>query len=192
MDDLRIIAGLGNPGKGYENTKHNVGFLAIDVLAERAGAKVRKLKFKALTGECRIGGRRVLLVKPQTFMNLSGESVAAVMAYYGAGPEALTVIYDDIDIALGRIRVRKRGSAGTHNGMRSVIGLLGYDGFTRVRIGIGKDEGADLRRHVISGFRKEDVPAMERAILRAADAVECILSEGADVAMGRFNPEVSD
>jgi PTH1 family peptidyl-tRNA hydrolase len=186
---MEIIVGLGNPGKRYENTKHNVGFIAADLLAERNGIKVNKLRFRALVGEGNICGLKVLLVKPQTFMNLSGESVAAVMNYYKAEPSMLTLIYDDVDIDMGRIRIRKQGRAGTHNGMRSVIYHLNYDNFSRIRIGIGKDTGTDLKQHVISGFSKEEVPVMEQSITRAAEAMECILAEGADTAMSRFNAE---
>ncbi len=118
---MYIIAGLGNPGKKYENTRHNMGFTAIDLLAEKFGIKVNKLRFKALTGEGRIAGQKVLLIKPQTYMNLSGESVRMALDYYKEPPENLIVIYDDIDIPTGSIRIRKKGSAGTHNGMRNIL-----------------------------------------------------------------------
>ena len=187
-----IIVGLGNPGKRYEFTKHNVGFITADILAERHGIKIKKLKYKALIGEGVINGLHVLLVKPQTYMNLSGESVAAVMAYYKADPSALTVIYDDADIGFGSIRVRKQGSAGTHNGMRSIVYHLSDDSFYRIRIGIGSEAGMDLADHVLSGFQKAEVPVIERAILKAADAMECILSDGIDMAMNRFNIKDKD
>ena len=182
-----IIIGLGNPGKHYEFTKHNVGFITIDILAERHGIKVKKLKHKALVGEGTINGFHVLLVKPQTYMNLSGESVSAVMKYHKAEPSALTLIYDDVDIVFGSIRIRKQGGSGTHNGMKSVIYHLNDDSFARIRIGIGYETDQDLSDHVLSGFRKEDVPVIERAILNAADAMECILSEGVDMAMNKYN-----
>ena len=136
---MKIIAGLGNPGREYENTKHNVGFLTIDILAEKYGIKVNKIKFKGLVGEGMIGGQKVLLVKPQTYMNLSGQCIREVMAFYKLDPEDLTVIYDDIDLPMGNLRIRKKGSAGTHNGMRSIIYDLQEDGFPRIRIGIGGD-----------------------------------------------------
>jgi PTH1 family peptidyl-tRNA hydrolase len=167
-----------------------VGFIAADILAERNGIKVNKLKFKALIGEGSIHSLKVLIVKPQTYMNLSGESVVAVMNYYKAEASMLTIIYDDIDIDMGRIRIRKQGSAGTHNGMRSVIYHLNYDNFSRIRIGIGKETGGDLKEHVISGFKKDEVPVMEQAILRAAEAMECLLDEGTDIAMSRYNSAV--
>jgi PTH1 family peptidyl-tRNA hydrolase len=182
-----IIIGLGNPGKRYEFTRHNVGFITVDILAERHGIRMKKLKHRALVGEGVICGLHVLLVKPQTYMNLSGESAAAVMDYYKADPAALTVIYDDADISFGSIRIRKQGGSGTHNGMRSVIYHLNDDSFSRIRIGIGYNNVADLADHVLSGFQKDEVPVIERAILNAADAMECILREGVDMAMNKFN-----
>jgi PTH1 family peptidyl-tRNA hydrolase len=185
-----IIVGLGNPGKRYENTKHNMGFLALDLLAERNGIKINRLKHRALCGDGAVAGRKVILVKPQTYMNLSGESVRAVMEYYKAPPSALLVIYDDIDIPLGDIRIRKKGSAGSHNGMRSIVGNLGYDDFPRIRLGIGDGErarGDSLAGYVLGGFRKGQVSAIEDAISRAALAAECLLADGADAAMNRYN-----
>jgi PTH1 family peptidyl-tRNA hydrolase len=185
-----IIVGLGNPGRRYENTKHNMGFLALDILAEQNGIKINKLKHRALCGEGVIAGRRVLLVKPQTYMNLSGESVRAVMAYYKAPPSSLLVIYDDIDIPMGDIRIRKKGSAGSHNGMRSVVGSLGFDDFPRIRIGIRDGEGArgdSLIEYVLGGFQKRQVKAAEEAIRKAVCAAECLLRDGAEAAMNRCN-----
>jgi PTH1 family peptidyl-tRNA hydrolase len=187
MDKLHIIVGLGNPGRRYENTKHNIGFIALDQLAERNGIKVNKLKFKALTGEGEIAGARALLIKPQTYMNLSGESVLAAMSYYKAPPERLTVIYDDIDIPMGSVRIRKKGSAGTHNGMRSVISHLQCEDFPRIRIGIGGERGGRLTDYVIGGFGRKDLQPMREAVLRAVDAMECILKENIDLAMNRYN-----
>jgi PTH1 family peptidyl-tRNA hydrolase len=185
-----IIIGLGNPGKRYEFTKHNLGFITVDILAERNGIKVKKLKFKALVGEGLVNGLHVLLVKPQTYMNLSGGSVAAAMDYYKLTPSALTVIYDDADIGFGSIRVRKQGGSGTHNGMRSIIYHLNDDSFSRIRIGIGNDDVKDLADHVLSGFQKEEVPIIEKAVLNAADAMECILREGIDIAMNKYNSSI--
>lgn len=179
--------GLGNPGKRYENTRHNIGFVTVDLMAERYGIKVSRLKWKALTGEGLIAGRKTLIVKPQTYMNLSGESVSAVMDYYGMEPERLTVIYDDVDIPMGSVRVRKKGSAGTHNGMRSVIYSLQCDSFSRIRIGIGGRQDGELINHVIGGFRKQEIAAMEEAVRRAADAMACILEEDIDAAMNKYN-----
>ena len=129
---MYVIAGLGNPGKKYENTRHNMGFITIDQLAEKHNIKTDKLKFKALVGEGRIAGQKVLLVKPQTYMNLSGESIREVMNFYKLEPENLIVIYDDIDIEAGTLRIRKFGSAGTHNGMKSVVYQLQSDRFPRI------------------------------------------------------------
>jgi len=198
---MYIIVGLGNPGKKYENTRHNMGFLTIDQIAEKYDIKVDKLKFKALTGEGRIAGQKVLLVKPQTFMNLSGESVREVFNFYKEDIENLMVIYDDIDIPTGTIRLRKSGSSGTHNGMRSVIYQLSDDGFPRVRVGIGPVKvteegeveaasgvhGDELINYVTGGVSKKEKELLEEAILKARDAVICYIEEDIDVAMNRFN-----
>ncbi|MDR2295322.1 MAG: aminoacyl-tRNA hydrolase [Clostridiales Family XIII bacterium] len=187
-----IIIGLGNPGRRYENTKHNMGFLALDLLAERNGIKINRIKHKALCGEGAVAGRRVLLVKPQTYMNLSGESARAVMDHYKAPCDSLLVIYDDIDIPMGDIRIRKKGSAGSHNGMRSIVRNLGCADFPRIRIGIGDGDGARARGesligYVLGGFRKRQLSVAEEAIGRAADAAECLLRDGAEAAMNRYN-----
>ena len=184
---MYIIAGLGNPGKQYENTKHNVGFLTIDVLAEKLGIRVSKIKHKALPGEGFISGEKVILVKPQTYMNLSGESIREILSFYKADPERLVVIYDDIDLPMGSLRIRKKGSAGTHNCMKSIIYQIVSEDFPRVRIGIGGERKGDLADYVISGFRKEDRKTVEDSILRAADAVICTVEKGIDIAMGEYN-----
>lgn len=184
---MYVIAGLGNPGKKYENTRHNMGFITVDQLAEKHDIKVDKLKFKALVGEGRIAGQKVLLVKPQTYMNLSGESIREVMHFYKLEPENLIVIYDDIDIELGALRIRKFGSAGTHNGMKSVVYQLQSDRFPRIRIGIGSQKKGDLVDFVIGGFSKEEVPVLEETVTKAVGAVECILESDVDIAMNRFN-----
>lgn len=182
-----IIAGLGNPGKRYENTKHNVGFITLDQLAEKHDIKINKIKHKALVGEGRIFDQRVLLVKPQTYMNLSGQSLREVFNYYKPEIENFIVVYDDVDIPMGRIRIRPSGSAGTHNGMRSIIYDLGRDDFPRVRIGIGGERRASLRSYVIGGFKKEEKQKMEDAIINAGDALETIIEEGIIKAMNTFN-----
>jgi PTH1 family peptidyl-tRNA hydrolase len=184
---MYVIAGLGNPGKKYENTRHNMGFITIDQLAAKHDIKVDKLKFKALTGEGRIAGQKVLLVKPQTYMNLSGESIREVMHFYKLDPENLIVIYDDIDIDAGTLRLRRFGSAGTHNGMKSIVYQLQSDRFPRIRIGIGNQGKRDLVDFVIGGFSKEEVPVLEEAVTSAVSAVECILEDGIDMAMNRYN-----
>ena len=184
---MKIIAGLGNPGKEYENTKHNVGFLTIDILAEKYDIKVNKIKFKGLIGEGMIGTEKVILVKPQTYMNLSGRCIREIVAFYKLDMEDLVVIYDDIDLPMGNLRIRKKGSAGTHNGMRSIIYDLQDDGFPRVRVGIGGERKGDLANYVISGFSGDDRKLIEEAIVKAADAVTCLVEDGIDRAMVDYN-----
>ena len=184
---MYVIAGLGNPGKKYAQTRHNMGFITVDQLAEKHDIKVDKLKFKALVGEGRIAGQKVLLVKPQTYMNLSGESIREVMHFYKLEPEQLIVIYDDIDLEAGALRIRKFGSAGTHNGMRSVVYQLQSDRFPRIRIGIGGSGKRQLADFVTGGFSKEEVPVLEEAVTKAVCALECILGDGIDKAMNQYN-----
>ncbi len=184
---MYIIAGLGNPGRKYENTRHNMGFIAVDLLAEKYGIKVDKIKFKALVGEGRIAGRKVLLVKPQTYMNLSGESIREVMSFYKEDIENLIVIYDDIDIPTGTIRVRKKGSAGTHNGMRNIVYLLQDDNFPRIRVGIGSDKKVDLINYVTGGVTKGEKELLEGALVKAADAAAAIVEKGIEKAMNEYN-----
>lgn len=184
---MYIIAGLGNPGKQYENTRHNIGFIALDLLAERNDIKINKIKHKALVGEGRISGQKVLLVKPQTYMNLSGQSLREVMSYYKEEIENLVVIYDDIDIPTGTVRIRKKGSAGTHNGMRSIVYDLQSDQFPRIRIGMGGERKMALRDFVTGGFSKEEKEVLEKAVERAVLAAECIVEKGIDKAMNEYN-----
>lgn len=183
-----VIVGLGNPGKKYEKTRHNMGFLAIDKLAEKHDIKVNKLKHKALTGDGFIFGQKALLVKPQTYMNLSGESVREIVSYYDIDLENLIVIYDDFDLEIGTIRIRKKGSAGSHNGMKSIIGQIQSKDFPRIRIGIGKSGGgAEWKDFVLGKTSKQDEKLIEDAVDRAADAVGCILEKGIDKAMNEYN-----
>ena len=184
---MKIIVGLGNPGKEYENTKHNIGFMVLDRLAEKWGIAIRKIKFKGLYGEGFVDGEKVILLKPQTYMNLSGESVREILGFYKIDPEDLVVIYDDLDLPMGALRIRGRGSAGTHNGMRSVIYQIQEDGFPRIRVGIGGERKGSLVNYVISGFSGEDRDIMREAVLKAADAAECLVREGLSEAMNRFN-----
>ena len=184
---MYIIAGLGNPGRKYENTRHNMGFIAVDLLAEKYGIKVDKIKFKALVGEGRIAGQKVLLVKPQTYMNLSGESIREVMSFYKEDIENLIVIYDDIDIPTGTIRMRKKGSAGTHNGMRNIVYLLQDDNFPRIRVGIGSDKKVDLINYVTGGVTKGEKELLEGALVKAADAAAAIVEKGIEKAMNEYN-----
>lgn len=186
---MYLIIGLGNPGKRYENTKHNIGFITIDYLAEKHNIKVNKIKHKALVGEGFISGEKIMLIKPQTFMNLSGQSVREAMDYYKVDSQNLLIIYDDIDIPMGSLRIRKKGSAGTHNGMRSIIQQISSDEFPRIRIGIGGDRGkVPLTNYVTSGFKdKDEVKLVEEAVINASSAIEMLLSNGIDAAMQEYN-----
>ena len=185
-----IVVGLGNPEKKYEHTRHNVGFDVLQVLSQKLNIPLNKLRCKALTGEGRIGGERVVLAAPQTYMNLSGQSVVELLRWYKADAKHLIVVYDDVDLPQGRLRVRAGGSAGTHNGMRNIVYLTGRDDFPRVRIGIGKPEpGRDLAAYVLGKYPPEARQAMFDAFLRAADAVQAIVTDGAEAAMARFHAE---
>ena len=182
-----VIAGLGNPGKKYENTRHNMGFLVVDRIAEKTGIKVNKIEHKALVGDGMISGHKALLVKPQTYMNLSGVSLREIVDYYGVNMSDLIVIYDDFDLETGAIRIRKKGSAGSHNGMKSVIGHLGSGEFPRLRIGIGKSGLLDWKDFVIGKVASQEKGTIAGAVDRAADAVICILEKGIDKAMNEYN-----
>jgi len=184
---MHIIVGLGNPGKKYDATRHNVGFEAIDLLAKRNNIEVKRLKHKALCGEGNIDGKKVMLVKPQTFMNLSGQSLLDIVQFYKIDPKNLIVIYDDIDVAVGSLRIREKGSSGSHNGMKSIIYQLQTDQFPRVRIGVGKPQFGDLADYVLGRFPKEEIPTMIETIERAALASEMIVTDGISLAMNRYN-----
>jgi len=184
---MYIIVGLGNPGKGYEKTRHNVGFAVLDKIAAEYDIKVNKIKHKALVGEGFISGQKVLLVKPQTFMNLSGNSVREILEYYKVEPENLIVIYDDIDIPFGSLRIRKKGSGGTHNGMKSILYDIQSDQFPRIRIGIGKETRMDLKDFVLGSFEKEEKKIIEVVVINAAKAAACIIDRGIEIAMGEYN-----
>lgn len=185
---MYIVVGLGNPGSKYERTRHNVGFMAVDLLAAKFGISVNKLKFKSLVGEGKIGEEKVVLIKPQTFMNLSGEAVREAMSFYKVPHERLLVIYDDIDLEAGRLRIRKQGSSGTHNGMRNIIYLMGFDDFPRFRIGVSKpNTEQDLGSFVLSKFREAEIKPVAAAIDNAVLAVETTIKDGIDQAMNRYN-----
>lgn len=188
-----IIAGLGNPGKEYANTRHNVGFMAIDALASKYGIDVNEKKHKAIIGKGTINGQKVILAKPQTFMNLSGESLRELVDYYKPEVETqVIVVYDDITLDVGGIRVRKKGSAGGHNGMKSIIAHLGTENFQRVRVGIGeKPARMDLADWVLSRFSKEDLAILEDSLGEAVDAVTMLTEGGIDEAMNKYNRKVS-
>lgn len=189
---MYIIVGLGNPGKDYKNTRHNIGFDVIDVLADQENISVMEKKHKALIGKGVIAGQKVILAKPQTFMNLSGESVRSLLDYYKVDEaEELIVIADDISLPPGQIRIRKKGSAGGHNGLKNIIAHLGHDSFHRIKMGVGeKPKGYDLADYVLGHFDKVDRQIMDDAAKSAADAVRQILTEGADAAMNHYNKKV--
>lgn len=184
-----IVVGLGNVGDAYENTRHNVGFEVVDALAERKNLPIQKLKYRALTNTAELGGEKVLLMKPVTYMNLSGEAVGEAARFYKIPPERVLVLCDDVALAPGKLRLRKGGSAGGHNGLKNLIQHLGTDQFPRVRVGVGQKPHPDydMADWVLGKFQGEDRKTMDAAVLRAADAVECCLSEGLDRAMNRFN-----
>ena len=182
-----MIVGLGNPGRLYMKTRHNMGFMTVDVLADRLGVRMDRLRFKAKIGEGRIGTEKVILVKPQTYMNLSGDAVRPLVEYYKIQPDHLILVYDDVDLPLGRTRIRPSGSSGTHNGMRSVIYQLQFDNFPRVRIGLGPHGDIPLDKFVIGNWTELERPELAKAVLRAADACETIVTEGVDAAMQKYN-----
>ena len=183
-----ILVGLGNPGAKYANTKHNVGFITIDRLADRHGIKVTKSRLHAHIGEGMISGKKILLVKPQTFMNDSGRCVRAVFDYYDIEVNDIAVIYDDVDLPVGALRIRSSGSAGTHNGMRSIINNLPGNDFPRFRLGIGAERGfVPLADYVLTGFNGEQLDPMRGSIDRCVDALETYISDGLTATMQKFN-----
>ena len=185
---MYIIAGLGNPGRPYEHTRHNAGVMALDKLAARCGIDITEHAHKALIGKGFIEGSRVLLVKPQTFMNASGESIRSVMDYYKAEPGQLIVIYDDISLEPGMLRVRGKGSAGGHNGIKSIIACLGSQDFPRIRIGVGaKPERMDLADYVLGHFSRDELERMDTAFTDGAAAAVSMITEGISAAMNHFN-----
>lgn len=186
---MYVIVGLGNPGEKYARTHHNAGFDVVDILSQKHNIPLNRTRCKARVGEGIIEGQRVALCQPQTYMNLSGESVVGLVNWYKPQPQQLVVIYDDVDLPFGRLRVRAKGSAGTHNGMRSVIYLLGRDDFPRVRVGIGRaPEGWELADYVLSGYRtpQERQRAFD-AYMKASQAVETLLAQGVDKAAALAN-----
>lgn len=189
---MYIIAGLGNPKKEYNNTRHNIGFDVIERIADQENIGILEKKHKALIGKGYIEGQKVILAKPQTFMNLSGESVRELVDYYKVDETSeLIVISDDISLDVGQLRIRKKGSAGGHNGLKNIISHMGHDTFIRVKMGVGeKPRGYDLADYVLGHFDKKERAIMDEALERAADAVRMIIREDADVAMNHFNRKV--
>lgn len=185
---MYIIAGLGNPDKKYEGTRHNAGFEAVDKLADKLGVKITEKKFKGLCQTVSLNGEKYLLLKPLTYMNNSGESVRAAADFYKIAPEDIIILYDDINFECGRMRIRGSGSAGGHNGMKSIIAHLGSDKFPRVRIGVGGlSENEDMISHVLGKYNKKDRAVMDRAAEVAAEAALCIAENGFEEAMNQFN-----
>lgn len=184
-----LIVGLGNPGAKYERTRHNAGFLAVDLLSEQLGFSVKHLKWKALVGECRIDGARCLVMKPQTFMNNSGEAVRDCAAFYHIPPENIVVIYDDISLDVGKLRIRRKGSDGGHNGIKSILCLLNNDQFPRVKIGVGKKPHPEyeLAAWVLSRFTQAEEKELTHALADAVQAVRLIVQGETERAMNQFN-----
>ncbi len=185
---MKVIVGLGNPGSEYEKTRHNTGFMVIDKIAEKYNIEIKKEKSKALIGTGDINGEKVMLVKPQTFMNLSGEAVRGIMDFYKESIDNLLVVFDDIDLELGNIRIKERGSAGTHNGMKSVVQNIGTVDFKRVKVGIGKPKGnMDLVNFVLGKFSDDELKILTESIEKAVEAVEIIVSGNVSKAMNLYN-----
>lgn len=184
-----LIVFLGNPGLKYEGTRHNAGFMAGDAMARRLGAAINRARFKALTAQVSIGGEGVLLMKPQTFMNLSGEAVAEAARFYKIAPSHIIVVSDEMSLPIGRLRIRTRGSAGGHNGLKNIIAHLGTEDFPRIRLGVGAPPHPDydVMDWVLSTFKNQDADDMARAAERAAEAAECYITAGAERAMNLFN-----
>lgn len=184
-----LLVCLGNPGDQYENTRHNVGFQVADAVAERHNVPIQRLKFRALTNTITVGEKKVLLMKPVTYMNLSGEAVHEAASFYKVPPERILVVSDEVALAPGKIRVRRSGSAGGHNGLKNIIAHLGTDQFPRIRVGVGQKPHPDydMADWVLGKFQAEDKKAVEEAVKRAADAAECLIQEGVDKAMNRYN-----
>ena len=184
-----IVAFLGNPGLKYNGTRHNAGFMAADAMEKKLGVSINQMRFKALTQTADIGGKKVLLMKPQTYMNLSGDAIAQAANFYKVPPERVIVVSDETALPIGRLRIRRGGSAGGHNGLKSVIARLGTDQFPRIRLGVGDKPHPDydMADWVLSAFKGQDAADMELVAKKAADAVECYITEGADRAMNKFN-----
>lgn len=190
---MKLIVGLGNPGRHYVNSRHNIGFQCINAFAREHGIDLSKRQSKARIGVGQITGQKVILAKPGTFMNLSGESVAPLARYYDIALTDILIVYDDVDFPLGSFRIREKGGSGGHNGMKSIIGHLGSQEFPRIRVGIGKQgEGSKVQsdrspEYVLGNFTRDEKPVVDKVCMRVVEAIECILSEGITTAMNRYN-----
>ena len=184
-----IIAGLGNPGRQYENTRHNAGFICMDYLCDQLSVKLNKIRFKSSTGVAEIGSKGCLLIKPSTFMNLSGQAVCEAMRFYKIPPERTIIMFDDISLDVGKMRVRRKGSDGGHNGMKNIIYLSGSQDFPRIKIGIGKKPHPDydLKDWVLSRFTEQDKQAISKILPNVKDAIQLIVENNIDEAMNRYN-----
>ena len=184
-----LLVCLGNPGKQYENTRHNIGFMAADLLSEREGVKLNKLRYRALTGEMTLGGARVLVIKPQTYMNLSGEAVKLAGGFYKVPPERVLVISDDVSLPLGKLRIRASGSAGGHNGLKNIISHLGTDAFPRIKVGVGAPAHPEheMVDWVIGNFSGEEKKVVRQALEKVIEAAECVVAKGVGEAQNRYN-----
>ena len=184
---MKLIAGLGNPGSKYADTRHNVGFMVVDALAERFGATVRRKKFNALAEEVHAGDMKLLLLKPQQYMNRSGHAVTTAAGFYKLSPADILVVTDDMALDVGRIRLRAKGSAGGHNGLKDIIARFGSEDFARLRVGIGDSGRMDAAAYVLSRFSADERDVIDRAVRAAVDAIGCWLCDGVDLAMTRYN-----
>ena len=184
-----LLVCLGNPGKQYENTRHNIGFMTADALEKRYGVKINKLRYRALSGEIKIGDQRVLVIKPQTYMNLSGEAVKLAGGFYKIPPDHVLVISDDVSLPLGKLRIRAGGSAGGHNGLKNIIAHLGTDQFPRIKVGVGAPAHPDheMVDWVIGSFTPQERKTVDEAIAKVLDAVECLIEKGVSEAQNRYN-----
>ncbi len=181
-----LIVGLGNPGKEYDGTRHNIGFEAVDYIANKYNIELNRIKFKGIFGEGFIGGKKVILLKPTTYMNLSGDSIREAINFYKIDSEEVIVLYDDISLDVGRLRIREKGSAGGHNGIKSTIANLSTDVFPRVKIGVGGPKG-NLVSHVLGRFSQDEMQVLNKTIVATSDAVECIIVKDVKDAMNKFN-----
>lgn len=185
---MYFVVGLGNPGLQYDLTRHNIGFEAVDCFAKDNGIIFNMKKHKAIIGNGIVGGKKVIVVKPQTYMNLSGECIHELLSFYKEDAKSLIVIYDDTSLQLGKMRIRSKGSSGGHNGIKSIIQHLGHDEFTRIKLGIGeKPQGWDLADYVLSRFNKDEIPLVNEIVEQASKAVEMLIDEGVYSSMNAFN-----